>query len=159
MISSRRTSFLNHLIRVVSLIKYNIKFVSSSTGLFSNRALILLYSEMISLHLDLYTIFPESTSLLDWRYFWQSKIHTASTTRLLAGVEAGEPADRKHLVSSVYLNCRLDVHEQSDRKLKHQGCLLVTQTCQTKQKITSSWHQHLHIPPCSLTEQTFLVFA
>ena len=65
-ISSRRTSFLNHLINVVSLIEYSIKLVSSSTGLFNKRALILLYSEIISLHLDVYAAFPEScTSLLD----------------------------------------------------------------------------------------------
>ena len=99
---------------MVSLMEYSIKLVSSSTGLFSNRALILLYSEMISFHLDLYTTFPESTSLLDWQYFWQSKMHTASTTLLLAGVEAGEVADRKDLLSNVYLKCRSEVCDQSD---------------------------------------------
>ena len=41
-ISSRCTSFLNHLITVVPLIEYSIKLVSSSNRLFNNCALILL---------------------------------------------------------------------------------------------------------------------
>ena len=85
----------------------------------------LLHSKMISLHLDLYTAFPKSTSVLDWRYFWQSRIQSASTIRLLAGVEAGDPAERKHLMNRVHAR----IYNVQARPREKTGCTLRRLSC------------------------------
>ena len=52
---------------------------------------------MISLHLVVHVTFPAFTCLFETLCLWQRWIHSASTTLLFFGEEAGEPADRKHL--------------------------------------------------------------
>ena len=56
-----------------------------------------LYVDNTSFHLEVYRGRCPRTSLLDWGYLAHSTIQMASTSLLLAGEDAGDPADRKHL--------------------------------------------------------------
>ena len=71
---------------------------SRSVLLLRSLALTLLYSDLeLSATLDVMTALPAQTSLLGSGWSSHSRRQIASTNLLLAGKDAGHPADRKHL--------------------------------------------------------------
>ena len=56
-----------------------------------------LYSERISLHLEVYSVLPVVVCLLACGYLSRRWMQMASTKRLFPGDDAGDPADKKHL--------------------------------------------------------------
>ena len=70
---------------------------SSRAWLLSTLARILEYSLTTSFHLDIAR--SPALAFLSCGCFSQRRMQRASTTRLLEGEEAGDPADRKHLKS------------------------------------------------------------
>ena len=79
--------------------------------LFSSRARMLEYSETTSFHLDIAS--PLVDAFVLCKCFSQRRIHKASTTRLLAGDDAGDPADKKHVQISfitITINLIIPLH-------------------------------------------------
>lgn len=85
---------LNNSVSIASFRCNNTNSVPSSrSSLLRSCWRTLLYSERMSLHLEVYSSFFLTCGIFSLR-----RIHRASTTRLLFGYDAGDPADKKHLL-------------------------------------------------------------
>ncbi len=118
--SISRSDFLYHLSKVALLRGYKEMEVDSITAqLPITLARILLYSESMRFHLEEYSLLedPDGSAhlLVDLdgpEIESHSRRQIASTTRLLEGDDAGNPADKKHL-RNVVESTQIIVHRNS----------------------------------------------